>query len=350
MSKPDKPIVVGVSGINAVDNPGPGAGVARSLREADGLSARVVGLAYDAMEPGIYMDWLFDRSFILPYPSGGGEALVERLLYLKSTHGLDCVIPNLDAELPVYIRYSQALEAAGIRTFLPTREQFQVRSKANLPDVATAIGIRAPRTEVVTAPELLHAAVERLGLPLMVKGLFYKAKRAVTHHEAATYAHELAVEWGYPILLQEIVTGEELNVVGVGDGEGGSLGMVGIKKSWITTQGKIWTGLTVHHQPMLEAAGRFVKEYRWRGPYELECIVAASGEVFLIEVNPRFPAWSYFATGVGQNLAALLVKRMLGLPVEPARGYPAGRLFVRYTYELVTDLETFQRIVTRGET
>ena len=49
---------VGVSGINAVDNPGPGIGVARSLKEDPGLDVRIIGLAYDAMEPGIYMDWI----------------------------------------------------------------------------------------------------------------------------------------------------------------------------------------------------------------------------------------------------------------------------------------------------
>ena len=50
-----KRIVVGVSGINAVDNPGPGIGVARSLKEDGELDIEVVGLAYDAMESGIYM-------------------------------------------------------------------------------------------------------------------------------------------------------------------------------------------------------------------------------------------------------------------------------------------------------
>ena len=57
-------ICVGVSGMNAADNPGPGVGVARSLKEDSGLSIKIVGLAYDAMEPGIYIDWLIDKSII----------------------------------------------------------------------------------------------------------------------------------------------------------------------------------------------------------------------------------------------------------------------------------------------
>ena len=57
-------LFVGISGINAVDNPGPGIGVARSLKEDKDLNVRIVGLAYDAMEPGIYMDWIVDKSFL----------------------------------------------------------------------------------------------------------------------------------------------------------------------------------------------------------------------------------------------------------------------------------------------
>ena len=66
-----KQITVGISGINAADNPGPGVGVARSLREDDSLDVKILGLAYDALEPGIYLDWLIDKTFLLPYPSEG---------------------------------------------------------------------------------------------------------------------------------------------------------------------------------------------------------------------------------------------------------------------------------------
>ena len=63
-----KELIVGISGINAMDNPGPGVGVARSLKADQELAVKIVGLAYDALEPGNYLDWLFDKVFILPYP------------------------------------------------------------------------------------------------------------------------------------------------------------------------------------------------------------------------------------------------------------------------------------------
>jgi len=38
------------------------------------------------------------------------------------------------------------------------------------------------------------------------------------------------------------------------------------------------------------------------------------------------------------------------MDVERGSDYEAGRLYVRYTYEVVTDMSAFQSIVMRGET
>jgi carbamoyl-phosphate synthase large subunit len=341
-------IFVGVSGINAVDNPGPGIAVARSLKEDRDLDIRIVGLAYDAMEPGIYMDWVIDKSFIVPYPSAGGGPFVKRLLEIKETYGLDHVIPNLDAELPLYIKYAEQLRSHGITSVLPNQAQFRLRGKDKLTELAGQIGIRLPKTEVVNSYPMLAEAIEKIGLPVMVKGCFYKAYRAYTIQEATGYFNKLVAEWGYPVIVQEVVAGDELNVVGLGDGKGNSLGLVAIKKIWVTSLGKIWTGVTIQNEQMLAAAANFVKISNWRGPFELECIVSG-GETYLIEINPRFPAWVYIATGVGLNLPSQLLRSGRNLPVNRLNGYPAGKLFVRYSYDLVTDMTAFQNAMHRGE-
>ena len=110
--------------------------MARSLKEDQDLDIRIIGLAYDAMEPGIYMDWIIDKSFIVPYPSAGGDAYLKRLMEIKNTYGLNHVIPNLDSELPLYIKYADRLRKHGIDSFLPTKAQFRLRGKDKLLDLA----------------------------------------------------------------------------------------------------------------------------------------------------------------------------------------------------------------------
>ncbi|MEE3715187.1 ATP-grasp domain-containing protein [Tumidithrix elongata RA019] len=340
---------IAISGINAVDNPGPGTGIARSLREDEALDMQIVGLAYDAMEPGLYMDWLFDRRYIMPYPSSEPEVLIERLEKIQERVGLDCVIPNFDVELPLYIHCAQELASRGIRTYLPTKAQFALRNKARLAETATSFGMQTPRTATVTSVVELQTAIAELGLPLMVKGTYCKAYHVWTQAEAIQRFHQLAAEWGYPIIVQQVVKGIELNLVGVGDGNGGDLGMVAIKKMTVTELGKIWSGVTIHHEGLFQAAKAFLAHTHWKGAFELECIATTDGTVYLIEINPRFPAWTYFATAVGINLPSRMVRAALGLPLPPLQPYKAGKLLVRYTYEMVTDAAPFQTLVTSGE-
>ncbi len=340
---------IAITGINSIDNPGPGTGVARSLREADQLTTRLIGLAYDATEPGLYMDWLFDRRYIMPYPSAEPEVLLERLQQIQRQFGLDCVIPNFDLELPLYIRCAPQLEAMGIRTYLPTKAQFALRNKAKLADVAPSFGLKTPETVTVSSIQDLQQATADLGFPVMIKGPYYKAYRVFSLEEARSRFHQIAAEAGFPILVQQIVSGIELNLVGVGDGTGGHLGLVAIKKMGVTELGKIWSGLTIQHPGLISAATTFLQQTHWKGPFELECIADRDGTLYLIEINPRFPAWTYFATGVGINLPARLVQAAFGLPIPPLPTYEPGKLFMRYTYELVTDATPLQTLVTLGE-
>ena len=344
-----KTTIVGITGINAVDNPGPGTGVARSLREDKEFPIQIAGLAYDAMEPGLYMDWLFDRRYMMPYPSAEPEISLDRLQQIQDQFGLDCLIPNFDVELPLYIRYAKQLEAMGIHTYLPTKAQFALRNKANLAEAAINFGVITPPTVTVTSLQELNEATAKLGFPLMIKGPYYKAYRVSNTGEALQKFHQLAAEWGYPIILQQIVNGIELNLVSVGDGNGNHLGMVAIKKMSITELGKIWSGLTIHHPGLFQVAENFLHHTKWKGPFELECIAAPDGTIYLIEINPRFPAWTYFATGVGINLPSRLVRAALGLPLPPLNTYSAGKLLMRYTYEMVMDATPLQALVTAGE-
>ena len=339
---------VGVSGINAVDNPGPGVGVAKSLK-AWNEAISIVGLAYDAMEPGVYMKWLIEKSYLMPYPSQGADAFIDRLLYIKNSYGLDAVIPTLDAELPIYIEYADRLKELGIANFLPTKEQFRLRSKERLAEVAERIGVKSPKTFTVIDYKGLQEALSEVGYPAMVKGLFYKAYKVYNYQEAVEKFNVIVAEWGYPVLVQQVVSGEELNLVGVGDGEGGHFGFLNIKKLWITQLGKTWTGVTIKNPKMLEAAENFVKEFKWRGAFELECIYTPEGDIYLIEINPRFPAWVYFSTGAGINLPARLLQAALG--EEPPRDwdYEVGKLYVRFTDDFITDMGLFQKISTYGE-
>jgi carbamoyl-phosphate synthase large subunit len=341
----DRHQAIAISGINATDNPGPGVPVAKCLR----LACRpgpIIGLGYEPNDPGHYLRQYFDDSALMTFPGQGWEAYHARLLQLRDRHGLGLVIPCLDAELPLYIRFQDELAREGLRTFLPTEDQFRLRNKEHLADLAPRIGAKHPRTWRIQSVADLAAAWKECPLPAFIKGPYYKAYRVSHWDDAVHHMAALSAEWGWPILLQEAVFGDELNVVGVGDGAGGNLGLVAIKKLTTTHLGKIWSGVTIEHARLLAVCAEFIRFTRWRGPFELECIDTGA-DIQLIEINPRFPAWVGFSAGVGVNLPDRLVGHLRGETVATHSNYTPGRLFMRYTDEIVTDLSHFQQLLAR---
>lgn len=127
-------LCIGVTGLNANDNPGPGVAVIRALKEGLGAGLRIIGLSYESLEPGIYMRDMVDKTYSIPYPTEGTAALFERLTYINDKEQLDFIIPNFDAELHNFIKLAPQLQRIGIRTFLPSIEQLMLRDKVNLYD------------------------------------------------------------------------------------------------------------------------------------------------------------------------------------------------------------------------
>jgi carbamoyl-phosphate synthase large subunit len=339
---------IAVTGLNATDNPAPGVGVIRSLR-AGGGDDRVVGLAYDALDPGLYATDLVREAFLLPYPSSSVEAFLGRLEHVHAEVGLDVVIPTLDSELPSFIGLAARLRSMGIATLLPTREQLDLRSKANLAALGRRADIEVPRTVVLTSAHELATVHARVAYPFLVKGVFYGATLVHTYDEAVAAFHKVAAQWGLPVIVQACVHGEELNVVGVGDGEGGLWGAVAMKKLVLTDKGKGWAGVTIANPDLVAVAERFTTATRWRGPFEVEVIRDGAGRYQLLEINPRFPAWVHLATAAGINLPRAVVALARGASPRPERDYQVGTMFVRISLDQIATMADLERIVTAGE-
>lgn len=343
-------LTVAVTGMNAVpDNPGPGLAVARCLRAAFGSELRIVGLGYDALDPGLYQAEFCDVAYLLSYPLHGADALLARLAEIDAAERIDVLIPCLDAELPLMVALSAALAALGMRVFLPEAGQLQRRAKDRLPELAASAGIACPEVRPLShAGFFQHCHLEGWNYPLVVKGVFYDAHVVHNAQEAAAAFRHIADGWGLPVLVQRFVAGEEHNLTAVGDGRGALLGEVMMKKRAVTSKGKAWAGVATNDDQLAQAARKLVAALSWRGPLEVEMMRDAQGIYHLIEINPRFPAWIYLSAGVGRNLPALLVDLALGRPPRTMPPHVPGTLFIRHAEETIVPLAAFEDLVVRG--
>jgi carbamoyl-phosphate synthase large subunit len=277
------------------------------------------------------------------------QAFISRLEYIQERVGIDVLIPTLDAELPSFIDAGPELKKLGIATFLPTREQLDLRSKAYLTELGRKAKLAVPTTAVVSSASELASVHQQAPYPLFIKGAYYGATLVYNLDEAIAAFHKVVAQWGLPVIAQTQIPGEEFNVVAVGDGEGGLCGCVAMKKMLITDKGKGWAGVTIKDPALVTLTESFMRSTRWRGPCELELIRDPRGGYFLIEINPRFPAWVYLSATAGVNLARAVVELAQGKKVAPLGPYKAGKMFVRISIDQEANIEDFQHVFTTGE-
>lgn len=341
---------VAVTGLNNVDNPGPGVPVIRGILDSGEFTGEIIGLLYAALEPGAYMNNVAKRNYMIPYPSSGLESFFNRIQSINEKEKIDVVIPTLDAELYAFVKLASRLEAIGIKTFLPTVDQLNFRAKDRLFDFCTEYGIKVPKNFLATSQQDLHKISSEISYPVVVKGIFYDAYIVNNFDEAKSAMSKLSYKWGYPVIIQEFIKGEEYNVAALGDGTGEMIGAVPMKKLYITDKGKGWAGVTIDDPVLMDLSKKIFECLKWKSGSELEFVKDnETNEYYLLEINPRFPAWVYLSVAAGQNLPFALLKLASGRKVETFDKYETGKIFIRYSWDLITDIKKFEEITVNGE-
>jgi len=345
-------ITVAITGMNSQpDNPGPGLAVARCLKESPDFNGRIIGLGYDALDAGIYNSEYCDAGYLLPYPSSESFEHVNRLQEIHEKEKIDVLIPCLDSELPGMIRLAGLFEEMGIKTFLPTPEQLTMRDKDRLSELVNNKKMAYPESINVSSTSFFHTCAEEgWEYPFVVKGVFYDAKIVYNVTQAIAAFNSISAQWGFPIIVQKFVPGQEYNVAALGDGKGNLAGMVMMKKMILTEKGKASAGVSVYDEDLHQACLEVMKTLRWKGPLEFEVMRDNEGKYYLIEINPRFPAWVYLTAGVGQNLPIKLLKMIAGESISESPSTNAGVLFIRHAMESIIPISSFESVAIEGGT
>ncbi|HBZ98721.1 MAG TPA: carbamoyl-phosphate-synthetase [Pseudomonas sp.] len=342
-------INVAITGLHRGNNPQPGAAVAAGLRRRF-PDLRIVGLSYDPLESGLYCHdgGRPDVAYLMPFPGAGAKATLDRLDEILQTEPIDYLIPCLDSELDNYIQLQPELKSRGIGCLLPSQQALDDRAKSNLDAFCGQLEVPTPRTLMANDPDTLAALALQLGYPVYVKGRFYEAHLATTPKELYEAFASIASVWGTPVLVQEMVVGEEYDILGLGDGEGGLLASCSIRKMLRTSAGKGFAGVVVADPDLDELVARVIGALRWAGPFELEFIKVPGKPHALFEMNPRFPAWVDFPSQIGCNMPARLLEQLIGLDATPLQTCTPGQMFIRHSIDLVADIAEVAEMTITG--
>lgn len=328
-SRSSREVTVAITGLAAADNPAPGVAVARSLRAVPEFRGRVVGLTFDARFTGGHSSY-FDAVHVTPPPAAGAGPFIEAVRDIVRAERVEVLVPTLDTEVMLCAAMRRQLGGMRVRTLLPARGAIRRCAKLALGSVARRAGFEAPRTVAVTSREALGAALRDLRLPFFLKGSFADARLIDTAARAHAEFDRLAAQWGFPLLAQERIVGDELDLALLYDRARRRIGAVLMRKIGLTPKGKAWAGVTLDLPELLPLADRVMGTVGWAGPAELEIIrERSSGAYYLIEVNPRCPAWIYLSAAAGANLPWAAVRIAMNERVAVLPPVPAGVIFTR---------------------
>lgn len=338
-------VAVALTGLAGLDNPEPGLGVARALRNRWGRAIVMEGLVYDPWSTGGWTPGIVDRLHLIPPVASGDDAVLRRMLDVHKAHPVDVLIPCLDLEVPVYSRLAGRLGREGIHTLLPAPEDIAAVTKVNLHAFCYARDILTPHTIHVRDVSAVALHADHFGYPLWVKGTVAGAKKVYNRAQAMYEAEVLAAKWGGGVLLQEAVEGNEHIVAMVARSDGSCLAMAAARKLARNERGKSAIGAIIDDPALKRLATDILAKLHWRGPLELEFVrSAANGRYYLLEINCRFPSWILLTDFAGGNLPAALVQEILKPGGRAPRGSAVGSMYARDVQEYVVPLDSIMQL------
>ena len=320
-------IRVCVSGVHSDPDPSPGIGIARSLREAF-PDAILHAVDYSVSSSGLHHP-VFDGVLLQPVWSKLDLETYSSQIRRHLDQPTGCWLSGLDVEtdwLAGTIREHP-------RLLVPSAAAQQVVRKPLL-SCAPSLQMRVPDfLPASSAPTDLHALGRRSGWHLWVKGKYHEAYSAHSFAELRRQVKALEAHWPLEdIFVQQHVSGLERSITFAAY-NGRLLGAVEVEKRSVTSQGKTWAAaVTAAPADVAERLASLLAEVHWTGGGEVEFVRDSKGEDWLIDFNPRFPAYIYGVTLCGHNLPAWVVGTALGM--EFALRRDPVRQFIRVVQEL----------------
>jgi diaminopimelate decarboxylase len=300
-----------ISGLYCGTNPQPGVGMVRSLRAAY-PHAQLIGVEYSPRCSGIHWSELDDVWLQRPWEELDLETYREAVKQVLDKGAV--WISGFDLE----IMWLAAAFPNGHENLLTPPAQALKRITKPLVEAAQGLPLSIPPfISTQNSDWDLHAFCRQHDWKLWLKGPYYEAIRAHSWDVIETYRPLLERAWSTEnLFLQAHVTGYEESI-SFGAVNGELTGAVYMRKREMTEEGKTWSGeISDVSQHFLEPLREIVSDLNWSGGAELEMVRDTAGKLWLLECNPRFPAWIHGATIAGENLPALMVERATGVKMR----------------------------------
>jgi carbamoyl-phosphate synthase large subunit len=303
----------------------PGAAVINALKRQEELPIRVIAADASPLAVGFH---LADASARVPYASD--ESFIPTVLEICHHEGVQLVYPIIDEELPVFARHRDRFAGEGIRVLINDREVVDTaRDKYRTFRFCSREGIPVPETF------LPGELPPDLPFPMILKP---RDGRGSVGVQKIRDRRELEFFLGRVPnpMVQRFIEGPEYTIDVLTDFDGRLLSLVP-KLRLETKAGMQTKGRTVNTPRLLEYGRSTAARFGLAPMGNIQCI-DSGGSLWLIEVNPKFPASLPLTVAAGVNAPLLLAMMHLGQAIEPMVGqFRNGLTMLRYWREVFVE-------------
>lgn len=245
--------------------------------------------------------------------------------------GYDLIVPSTERSLMAFLTPQMSAEAKS-RAVLASDDSIRLAlDKEMTRQFASELGLRSPYTRLVN-----QNSSKPSQFPVVLKPIHSKrVNGAQVKHYSVTIARNLT-DWDSALqdLYSQIDVQEQEYVTGKGIGvemlfEHGEPRWHFVHERLhevpLTGGGSSYRKAVDAAAYLIEPAERLLRALRWHGVAMVEFKLTPSGELFLVEINPRL--WGSLALGIdaGVDFPAGLLSISIGAPLSPQPVYRSGQ-------------------------
>lgn len=286
-----------------------------------------------------------DADISVVVPSIYDEKYIDSIVDVIKEYSINAVISLNDLELPILSRSRVAIEAAGAKLLVSAPEVVDIASdKVKTVEFTKELGLNFPQTYINLDESVNAVKAGKLKLPLVVKPRWGSGSIGVEIPESERelrLSYELVrlkiersmlgeisrQDIDSAVIIQEKLSGQEYGMDILNDFDGNYIGTF-VRKKLAMRAGETDRATSVIDE-RFEILGRQIsRSLRHIG--NLDCdVFDCGGELFLLELNPRFGGGYPFSYEAGANSVAIYIELLRGEKPSAERylRYLSGKTF-----------------------
>ncbi|NAY91248.1 ATP-grasp domain-containing protein [Muricauda sp. JGD-17] len=290
---------------------------------------------------------LVDADVAIQVPSIYDEGYIPTLKKLVREHKIDAIISLNDLELPILAKHREELESEGAKIIVSDTGVIDIAfDKYKTFNFFKNLGVGTPKTYLTVEEAMEAIRNDEIRYPVIIKPRWGSASIAVDIAENETelkLAYQLqhiklkksilknasASDIERSILIQEKINGEEYGIDILNDFEGNHYGSF-VRKKMAMRSGETDKAISVINEEFSKTAQLIAENTRHIGNMDCDFFVK-DGQVYYLEMNPRFGGGYPFSHEAGINTPAIYLAWLQGEKnVDMFNKFEANKMFSKY--------------------